>query len=62
MWDSHKDEFKEVDADILEAKHWDKKNGSFSDSVMYIKANMSGDSIALIKMVKTENNRDAQLS
>ena len=62
LWDGHKDEFKEVEADIFEGKHFDKNNGSFSDSIMYIKANISADSIALLKMVKTENSRDIQLT
>jgi len=62
LWDTHKNKFNEIDADILEQRHWDKKNAQFSDSVMYFKANISADSIALIKLVKTENSRETQLS
>lgn len=62
LWDGHKNEFKDVDADILEYKHYGKKGDTFSDSVMYIKANISSDSIALVKLVKTDDSRETQLS
>ena len=58
LWDSHKHEFKKVESDILEQKHWDKKNNQFSDSAMYFKANIKPDSIALIKLVKTDDSRE----
>lgn len=62
LWDTHKNEFKEVEADILEQRHWDKRNSQFSDSVMYFKANISADSVALIKLVKSDNGKETQLT
>jgi hypothetical protein len=62
LWDAHKDEFVPADADILENRHLDKKGGPFSDSVMYIKANITADSIALVKIQKTDQSRETQLS
>lgn len=40
----------------------DKKGGPFSDSIMYIKANIQADSVALVKLVKTDDSRMTQLS
>lgn len=62
LWDGHKEEFREVDADILEQKHYDKKNGSFSDSMIFIKTNISSDSVALVKLVKSDKSHEAQLA
>ena len=58
LWDAHKNDFREIEADILEQRHWDKKDQQFSDSVMYFKANISADSVALIKLVKSDNSKE----
>lgn len=62
LWDDHTGQFKEADADIFENKHFNKQGGPFSDSVMYIKAFINADSIAVLKLAKTDSSRETKLS
>lgn len=62
LWDANKNEFKEVETDMLEQKHFEKNGGGFADSVMYLKTNINADSIAILKLVKTSESRQTKLS
>ena len=59
LWNQLKSEFIAVEADIFEQKHFDKKGGAFSDSVMYLPTdNLTTDEIVIVKLLKTESSQE----
>jgi len=48
----------ETESDIFEQQHFDKVGNGFEDSMLYSKASIDIDSVAIIKLVKTnESNK-----
>jgi len=45
--------FVEAESDIFKQKHYNKNGSTFEDNVMYVKTSIDVDSIALVKLIKT---------
>lgn len=44
----------DVDTDIFDQKHFNKEGGTFDDAVLYIKAHIDVDDVALIKLTRID--------
>lgn len=54
LWDQKAEKFVDAQYDIFQQKHFNKEGGAFDDNVMYIKANIEVDQVALVKLIKTD--------
>lgn len=54
IWDRQTLRFKETESDIFEQRHFEKTGQSFEDSIMYLKARVDIDSVAIIKLIKLD--------
>lgn len=54
LWDQKAAKFVDAEYDIFQQKHFNKEGGAFDDNVMYIKANIEVDQVALVKLIKTD--------
>lgn len=52
----------DVEYDIFEQRHFEKSGKNFEDNVMYLKADIDIDSVALVKLLKIDESKKKVLS